>query len=551
MWGVPKLALWIGAAVVAAVVAGAIAWQAQLPSSPVVNTAPTVAAVAQSPASVAPAPAPAAQPPTSNETSRLTAIAPSEQPGAVPNPSASALPTETPGPSVKKSTILPQFDVVRVEPDGGAVIAGRVEPYAAVTLLDQGREFDRATADASGQFALVPKQLTQGEHLLSLRMTAKDGNFADSVQNVTVWVPPTAKGEVLVALSSPGEPTRILSDAGRQPTQNRNPANAERTAVVIRSAEVEGQGSFFATGFAPAGAKVLLYLNNAYVATVTAGSDNQWSLKVEKGMKPGSYTIRADQVEGASGKVIARAEAPFNYPAPRLAQNQTNQTEPQPAAALLPAPINRVPATKPTQPAAPIAPPSADAAPAKSPPTSDPPHSLARLNEPATTELTAVAPPADAPTAPIAGGQVAGRQNAAAPLAAGATAAPKSLSRNPAQSADKVPPVASTSNWHRGQTADPAPPQEPNSATDAKAPLEVPSNVLAMASEADAKANAVVKELGTAVVERGDSLWRISRKIYGQGMRYTQIYEANAVQIRNPDLIYPGQIFVVPNTGTN
>lgn len=45
---------------------------------------------------------------------------------------------------------------------------------------------------------------------------------------------------------------------------------------------------------------------------------------------------------------------------------------------------------------------------------------------------------------------------------------------------------------------------------------------------------------------RGDSLWRISRQLYGAGIRYTQIYEANRGQIRDPDLIYPGQVLVAP-----
>ena len=58
--------------------------------------------------------------------------------------------------------------------------------------------------------------------------------------------------------------------------------------------------------------------------------------------------------------------------------------------------------------------------------------------------------------------------------------------------------------------------------------------------------DAVVPDLNTATVIHGDSLWRISRKIFGQGIRYTRIYEANASQIRNPNLIYPGQVFVVP-----
>ncbi|MEJ0052669.1 MAG: LysM peptidoglycan-binding domain-containing protein [Methylovirgula sp.] len=58
--------------------------------------------------------------------------------------------------------------------------------------------------------------------------------------------------------------------------------------------------------------------------------------------------------------------------------------------------------------------------------------------------------------------------------------------------------------------------------------------------------DAVVPTLGTATVIHGDSLWRISRKILGHGVRYTLIYEANASQIRDPNLIYPGQVFVVP-----
>jgi nucleoid-associated protein YgaU len=56
----------------------------------------------------------------------------------------------------------------------------------------------------------------------------------------------------------------------------------------------------------------------------------------------------------------------------------------------------------------------------------------------------------------------------------------------------------------------------------------------------------VVPRIATTTVSRGDSLWRISRVTYGAGTRYAVIYKANREQIRNPNLIYPGQIFVVP-----
>jgi len=48
------------------------------------------------------------------------------------------------------------------------------------------------------------------------------------------------------------------------------------------------------------------------------------------------------------------------------------------------------------------------------------------------------------------------------------------------------------------------------------------------------------------VVQPGNSLWRIARRAYGSGFRYTVIYAANQDQIRNPDLIYPGQILHAP-----
>lgn len=50
----------------------------------------------------------------------------------------------------------------------------------------------------------------------------------------------------------------------------------------------------------------------------------------------------------------------------------------------------------------------------------------------------------------------------------------------------------------------------------------------------------------TVVVQPGNSLWRIARRVYGSGWQYTVIYEANDGQIRDPDLIYPGQVFDLP-----
>jgi nucleoid-associated protein YgaU len=49
------------------------------------------------------------------------------------------------------------------------------------------------------------------------------------------------------------------------------------------------------------------------------------------------------------------------------------------------------------------------------------------------------------------------------------------------------------------------------------------------------------------IIQPGNNLWKLSRQIYGKGIMYTVIYEANKDQIRKPELIYPGQIFLTPD----
>lgn len=50
----------------------------------------------------------------------------------------------------------------------------------------------------------------------------------------------------------------------------------------------------------------------------------------------------------------------------------------------------------------------------------------------------------------------------------------------------------------------------------------------------------------TYTVKKGDSLWKIAKQFYGNGSLYTKIYDANTNKIANPNLIYVGQVFVIP-----
>jgi nucleoid-associated protein YgaU len=81
---------------------------------------------------------------------------------------------------------VPVFDIARIEPTGDAVIAGRAAPGAVVELLRNGERHDRAVADPSGQFVMVPPRLPPGDYELTLRSRQPDGKQVTSKQSVVV-----------------------------------------------------------------------------------------------------------------------------------------------------------------------------------------------------------------------------------------------------------------------------------------------------------------------------------------------------------------------------
>ena len=90
---------------------------------------------------------------------------------------------------------MPVFDVARVEGAGDAVIAGRAAPGAIVELLRNGEPQDRAVADQSGQFVMVPPRLPAGSYELTLRSRQPNGKQAASKQSVAVALQPSLKDQ--------------------------------------------------------------------------------------------------------------------------------------------------------------------------------------------------------------------------------------------------------------------------------------------------------------------------------------------------------------------
>ena len=300
---------------------------------------------------------------------------------------------------------VPEFDIVRIEPSGEAVVAGRAAPGSTVELLRNGEPHDRAVAGQSGEFAMIPRPLPRGTYDLTLRAKQPDGKEVTSRQSVAVALEEAADEKPMIALMTPDRPTVVLS----QPTA------PTASAVAVDAVDVEPNGKTRVSGRARPGATVRLYLNDSFVAPVTADPDGRFAVTINGGVAPGNYRARLDEVDSSSGKVRARAEAPFSVPDVAI-------------------------------------------------------------------------------TASV-----------------------------PAQISAATPPDAAAA-------------REPHSAV--AVATTVPDGTSPSVVE--------VPKIATITVSRGDSLWRISQRALGAGTRYATVFKANREQIRNPNLIYPGQVFVLP-----
>ncbi len=209
--------------------------------------------------------------------------------------------------------IAPSFDVVRIDPDGNTVMAGRAPAGATVEIRDGDTLIGTVTADARGEWVFIPETpLPSGSRTLSLMATLEDGTQLDSDEKVVIAVPEGAgsptktPGKALVLKFREGDdgPTTILQTPGGGVDRSTFP-------LTINSLDYDSKGRVVIGGAAPKGALVQLYLDDALIGRVTADENGAWVVRPESLIPPGLYTLRADQVD-PTGKVLARVEYPFS-----------------------------------------------------------------------------------------------------------------------------------------------------------------------------------------------------------------------------------------------
>lgn len=248
---------------------------------------------------------PSATPPTAADRAKLPTAGDTPAPTAVPE-------------GLAAPKVVPTFDVVRVTRDGNAVIAGRAEPGATVTVLDQGLPLGTVTADPQGAWVLIPqRQLDAGARELSI-VAKRDGEDAiDSEQVVVLAVPERTEGG-----ATPGQPLAVLTPrsgaGGSRVLQGPDSTPAEATTkggVSIDVVDYDAEGKVVISGRGQPDTEVRAYADGRLVGVSRTDPAGGWVLLPEDSLKPGDYELRVDQV-GAGGKVVARAATPFTRAEP-------------------------------------------------------------------------------------------------------------------------------------------------------------------------------------------------------------------------------------------
>ncbi|MFC3126546.1 LysM peptidoglycan-binding domain-containing protein [Pseudoroseomonas globiformis] len=217
-----------------------------------------------------------------------------------------------PAQPARAAVIGPTVDVARIGAQGAAVLAGRSEPGAEVTLRAGDRELARARADGRGEWVMQPEApLPPGSHALSL-----SGRLSPEAAE--------RNGEVLVVVVPERRPAPDGTTASEPPLAVVLPQR-EATPRLLQGGDGSGAsarlglgmvdydeaGTLRFSGTAPPGSRVRVYIDDRHAGDAQADVAGRWDLRPEAPVATGQHRLRVDQL-GQGGRVAARREWPFH-----------------------------------------------------------------------------------------------------------------------------------------------------------------------------------------------------------------------------------------------
>jgi hypothetical protein len=489
---------WVAGAVAGMALIYAV-WQVAQPSVP-----PAPDAGSEPSAAVTPAETPAVTPAETAEVAAPAATPKIDEPAAAaePAPQDVAVAEPAPEPAEPEATPAapptpqpPVFDTVRAEADGSVLVAGQAPALSMLDVFVDGTKASKTDVDASGKFAaFLSLGYSEEPRILTLTATLPGGEVLASTQTV-ILEPAPAPVEVASAEVS-ADDTNDADDA----------ADADKAAQAVEPAAP--QTAEVATDTAPQPAETA-----PDTAPDTAAADEPRALIVDadgvRKIAPAAPvsdviidTIGYDNVGNVdiAGRAGADVFLRLYLDNSEVANARSAQT------GAWHAKLRGIDAGIYTL-------------------------RVDQIDEAGKVTSRAVIP-----------FQREEPQKVAAAQAASSPAAPA------------AEPVATDDNATGAAIADAPSTEAEGQELSVTAPAVAPETTPETASAATAAAaappvTAPVTAAAIITVQPGFTLWGIASESYGDGLLYVQVYEANKDQIRDPDLIYPGQVFTVPNEG--
>ncbi len=242
-----------------------------------------------------------------------------------------------------RSKTIPQFDVVRIEPDGSTLVAGQAAAKSDIVLLLDAVDLVTVTTDFAGKFvAFVSIPPSYEPQILALVQRHEDGDVfseqtviisptlvASTADPIPTPIPADPQSPALdqttelntsptpEATPSPTAPTDapavILVDADGvkvvQPPRDAAQGPEVMSTVALDSISYSDDGEVELAGRGRRDGSVRVYLDNTPITTSRIREDGNWRTELPD-VDTGVYTLRVDEVD-ASGEVISRVETPF------------------------------------------------------------------------------------------------------------------------------------------------------------------------------------------------------------------------------------------------